>query len=80
VKQSLTGDVGLDQRLAPTITGANAMKIDENIVFVPTDGFEPTLKRQGVNAVLGGMANEQTRHCGHPKEFLKPHSMATGAA
>ena len=58
----LASCVGLAQRVAPALAGANAVQIDKNVFLAPATGGEPALKGQGLDIILARMADEQSRH------------------
>ena len=59
-KDGLAAQMRLAQGLLPDLAGANVLEVEEHVVFRPTVDAEPLLEGDGSDAVLAGMADEET--------------------
>ena len=59
-KDGLAAQMRLAQGLLPDLAGANVLEVEEHVVFRPTVDAKPLLEGDGSDAVLAGMADEET--------------------
>ena len=57
-KHGLARGIRLAQRVAPALSGTDAVQVDEHIIFVPAAGHQPALEREGCNIIFARMRNE----------------------
>ena len=52
--------MGFAQGLLPDLACANVLEVEEHVVFRPAVDAKPLLEGDGSDAVLAGMADEET--------------------